>query len=61
MLEPLMEMKKALERERTANATAFKKREEQLNQMAMSAAELHGTLQGIHAGVPTIDILELEG
>ena len=61
MLEPIMEMKKALERERTANASAFKKREEQLNQMAMSAAELHGTLQGIHAGVPTIDILELEG
>ena len=60
IFEPLREMQIALLKEKTANAKALKKREEQLNQMALSAVEFYGTLSGIHAGVPTIEILELE-
>ena len=60
IFEPLREMQIALLKEKTANAKAIKKREEQLNQMALSAVEFYGTLSGIHAGIPTIDILELE-
>lgn len=60
IFEPLRDMQIALLKEKTANAKALKKREEQLNQMALSAVEFYGTLSGIHAGIPTIDILELE-
>lgn len=60
IFEPLREMQIALLKEKTANAKALKKREEQLNQMALSAVEFYGTLSGIHAGIPTIEILELE-
>ena len=60
IFEPLREMQIALLKEKSANAKALKRREEQLNQMALSAVEFYGTLSGIHAGIPTIDILELE-
>ena len=60
IFEPLRDMQIALDREKTANATSLKRRQAQLDQMALSASEFYGTLSGIHAGVPTIEILELE-
>ena len=60
IFEPLRDMQLALDREKTANATSLKRRQAQLDQMALSASEFYGTLSGIHAGVPTIEILELE-
>ena len=60
IFEPLRDMQLALDREKTANATSLKRRQAQLDQMALSASEFYGTLSGIHTGVPTIEILELE-